>query len=62
MTPESVLHARRRPLTDPELLAIPWMRLLTEEERARAATDLKKSARPITLRRHGCLRACSPAS
>ncbi|MBJ7419390.1 MAG: Crp/Fnr family transcriptional regulator [Rhodoferax sp.] len=59
MTPESVLHARRRPLTESELLAIPWMRLLTEEERARAATDLKiaeaspgetlcRTGRPVT--------------
>ena len=38
---ESALHERRRPLTDGELLAIPWMRLLTEDERERAATDLK---------------------
>ncbi len=41
MTQESALHARRRPLTDLELLAIPWMRLLTNHERERAATDLK---------------------
>ena len=41
MAIESALHERRRPLTDGELLAIPWMRLLTEDERERAATDLK---------------------
>ena len=41
MTHESALHARRRPLTEQELSAIPWMRLLTESERERAATDLK---------------------
>ena len=41
MTQESALHARRRPLTDLELLAIPWMCLLTNHERERAATDLK---------------------
>ena len=59
MTPESALHERRRPLTKPELLAIPWMRLLSEDERARAATDLKvaeagpgevlcRTGRPVT--------------
>ena len=37
MTSESALHARRRPLTESELLAIPWLRLLTEDERARAS-------------------------
>jgi len=41
MTQESALHARRRPLTELELLAIPWMRLLTSDERERATTDLK---------------------
>ena len=59
MTQESALHARRRPLTESELLAIPWIRLLTDNERERAATDLKiaeaspgetlcRTGRPVT--------------
>ena len=59
MTQESTLHARRRPLTDAELAAIPWMRLLCAEEHQRAATDLKaaeaapgeflcRTGRPVT--------------
>ena len=56
---ETALHERRRPLTEGELLAIPWMRLLTQDERERAATDLKvaeadpgetlcRTGRPVT--------------
>jgi hypothetical protein len=41
MASDLPLHQRRRPLTDAELMAIPWMRLLSAEERERAATDLK---------------------
>jgi CRP-like cAMP-binding protein len=59
MTQESTLHARRRSLTDAELAAIPWMRLLCAEEHQRAATDLKaaeaapgeflcRTGRPVT--------------
>ncbi len=56
---ESALHERRRPLTEGELVAIPWMRLLTQDQRERAATDLKvaeagpgevlcRTGRPVT--------------
>ena len=56
---ETALHERRRPLTEGELLTIPWMRLLTQDERERAATDLKvaeadpgetlcRTGRPVT--------------
>ncbi len=59
MIQESALHARRRPLTEAELAAIPWMRLLSEDEHQRAATDLKvaeagpgeflcRTGRPVT--------------
>ncbi len=41
MASDLPLHQRRRPLTDAELQAIPWMRLLSVDERERAATDLK---------------------
>ncbi len=41
MASDLPLHQRRRPLTDAELKAIPWMRLLSVDERERAATDLK---------------------
>ncbi len=41
MSTDSPLHQRRRPLTAAELLTIPWMRLLSVDERERAATDLK---------------------
>ncbi|MEI6617719.1 MAG: Crp/Fnr family transcriptional regulator [Betaproteobacteria bacterium] len=41
MSTDSPLHQRRRPLTEAELLTIPWMRLLSVDERERAATDLK---------------------
>jgi len=59
MSLETALHERRRPLTEGELRAIPWMRLLTQDERERAATDLKvaeadpgetlcRTGRPVT--------------
>jgi CRP/FNR family transcriptional regulator, cyclic AMP receptor protein len=38
---ESLLHQRRRPLTQTELDAIPWYRLLLPEEQKRAEGDLK---------------------
>jgi CRP-like cAMP-binding protein len=38
---DSALHQRRRSLTQAELDAIPWYRLLAPEERQRAAEDLK---------------------
>ena len=41
MATDLPLHQRRRPLTEAELFAIPWMRLLSQDERERAATDLK---------------------
>ena len=41
MSTDSPLHQRRRPLTEAELLTSPWMRLLSVDERERAATDLK---------------------
>ncbi|MGI9134667.1 MAG: Crp/Fnr family transcriptional regulator [Rhodoferax sp.] len=41
MSSESALHQRRRPLTEGELGAIPWLHLLSAEERLRAAQDLK---------------------
>ena len=41
MSPDNPLHQRRRPLTQPELDAIPWFRLLAPEERVRAESDLK---------------------
>ena len=41
MTPESNLHQRRRSLTDVEINAIPWFRLLSPEEQIRASGDLK---------------------
>jgi len=43
MATESALHQRRRPLTEPELDAIPWLRLLSAEERERAVDDLRIS-------------------
>jgi CRP/FNR family cyclic AMP-dependent transcriptional regulator len=41
MSAESPLHQRRRPLTEPELNAIPWMHLLAHDERQRAVDDLR---------------------
>jgi CRP-like cAMP-binding protein len=43
MTTDSTLHQRRRPLTEPELDAIPWLRLLKADERQRAVDDLRIS-------------------
>ncbi len=43
MTSDNSLHQRRRPLTEPELDAIPWLRLLSREERQRAVDDLRIS-------------------
>jgi CRP/FNR family transcriptional regulator, cyclic AMP receptor protein len=40
-TTESLLHQRRRPLTQSELDAIPWYALLLPEEQQRAEGDLK---------------------
>jgi CRP/FNR family cyclic AMP-dependent transcriptional regulator len=40
---DNALHQRRRPLTQPELDAIPWLRLLSAEERQRAVDDLRIS-------------------
>ena len=41
MTPDAPLHQRRRPLTPPELDAIPWIHLLAPAERERAVDDLR---------------------
>jgi CRP/FNR family transcriptional regulator, cyclic AMP receptor protein len=41
MVQDSSLHQRRRPLTEPELDAIPWLRLLATDERQRAVDDLR---------------------
>ena len=41
MVSDISLHQRRRPLTEPELDAIPWLRLLATEERQRAVDDLR---------------------
>jgi len=41
MVHDSALHQRRRPLTEPELDAIPWLRLLSKEEAQRAVDDLR---------------------
>ena len=41
MVHDSSLHQRRRPLTEPELDAIPWLRLLATDERQRAVDDLR---------------------
>lgn len=38
---DSSLHQRRRPLTSVELDAIPWIRLLSPDERERTVDDLK---------------------
>ena len=43
MVTDSALHQRRRPLTEPELDAIPWLRLLKEGERQRAVDELRIS-------------------
>ncbi len=47
MNADSSLHQRRRPLTEPELDAIPWLRLLKPEERQRAVDDLRISEAQI---------------
>jgi CRP/FNR family cyclic AMP-dependent transcriptional regulator len=41
MPSDSTLHQRRRPLTPAELDAIPWMQLLSPQERERAVGELK---------------------
>ena len=41
MAQDNSLHQRRRPLTEPELDAIPWLRLLATDERQRAVDDLR---------------------
>ena len=41
MTLDNSLHQRRRPLTEQELDAIPWLRLLQADERQRAVDDLR---------------------
>ena len=43
MLHDNTLHQRRRTLTEPELDAIPWLRLLQREERQRAVDDLRIS-------------------
>ena len=43
MVTDSPLHLRRRPLTEPELDAIPWLRLLKADEHQRAVDDLRIS-------------------
>ena len=43
MRQDSPLHQRRRPLTQPELDAIPWPRLLKPDEYQRAVDDLRIS-------------------
>jgi CRP-like cAMP-binding protein len=43
MVIDSSLHQRRRPLTEPELDAIPWLRLLKPDERQCAVDDLRIS-------------------
>ncbi len=43
MANDSPLHQRRRPLNPSELDAIPWLRLLSAEERERAIDDLRIS-------------------
>ena len=43
MTQDNSLHQRRRPLTEPELDAIPWLRLLRPDERQRAVDELRIS-------------------
>jgi CRP-like cAMP-binding protein len=40
---DSSLHQRRRPLSEAELAAIPWLHLLSAEERQRAVDDLRIS-------------------
>jgi CRP-like cAMP-binding protein len=56
---ENALFQRRRPLTSTELDVIPWLRLLSNEERQRAVQDLKiaealvgdyvcRTGRPVT--------------
>jgi CRP/FNR family cyclic AMP-dependent transcriptional regulator len=41
MTTDATLHQRRRPLTEAELAAIPWLRVLEPPERERAVGDLQ---------------------
>jgi CRP/FNR family cyclic AMP-dependent transcriptional regulator len=59
MKNEASLFQRRRPLNEMELAAIPWLRLLSNEERERATDDLKitdaiagdylcRTGRPVT--------------
>jgi CRP-like cAMP-binding protein len=43
MVSENSLHQRRRPLTEPELDAIPWLSLLGPDERERAVDELRIS-------------------
>ena len=44
MTADPSLHQRRRPLTDVELAAIPWLQVLLPDERQRAVDDLRSFA------------------
>ena len=59
MKPESLLFQRRRTLLTEELDVIPWLKLLTVDERQRAVEDLKitdavpgdylcRTGRPVT--------------
>ena len=41
MTADATLHQRRRPLTEGELAAIPWLQVLLPDERQRAVDDLR---------------------
>ena len=41
MSTDATLHQRRRPLTEAELAAIPWLRVLEPPERERAVGDLQ---------------------
>jgi CRP/FNR family cyclic AMP-dependent transcriptional regulator len=41
MSTDATLHQRRRPLTEVELAAIPWLRVLEPPERERAVGDLQ---------------------
>lgn len=43
MTQKASLFQRRRPLTEAELNVIPWIKLLSDDERERAVEDLKIS-------------------
>jgi CRP-like cAMP-binding protein len=60
MKAETTLLQRRRPLTELELAVIPWLKLLSDDERERAVEDLKvteaqagdficRTGRPVTF-------------